>query len=120
MSHLNRRLLFWSPRILCIAFAVFLSLFATDVLSEQHGFLKTAVALLIHLIPVYIVLAVLLAAWQWEWVGAVLFTAAAATYAVWALPRHPDWTAFISLPLLVIAALFLAGWTKRADLHAAH
>jgi hypothetical protein len=32
-----RRLLFWSPRVLCVAFAIFLSLFALDVFSEGLG-----------------------------------------------------------------------------------
>jgi len=32
-------------------------LFALDVLSEGYGFWKTLLALLIHLVPVYIVLA---------------------------------------------------------------
>jgi len=120
MSLLSRRLLFWSPRVLCVAFAVFLGLFATDVFREHLGFPRTAIALLIHLIPAFVVLAVLLAAWRWEWVGAALFAAAAAVYAIDVLPRHPDWAATISLPLLAIAALFLAGWAKRADLHATH
>jgi uncharacterized membrane protein len=57
MNTISKRLLFWTPRAICIAFAIFLSLFALDVLSEGYGFWKTLLALLIHLVPVYIVLA---------------------------------------------------------------
>ena len=54
-----KRVLFWTPRILCILFAIFLSLFALDVFGEGLGFWKTILALLIHLVPVYIVVIVL-------------------------------------------------------------
>jgi len=35
MNALLKRLFFWSPRILCILFAVFLSLFALDVFNGR-------------------------------------------------------------------------------------
>ena len=62
---------------------MFLSLFALDVFSEGYGFWETILALLIHLIPVYIVVIVLVIAWRREWVGAVLFNALALFYLVW-------------------------------------
>jgi zinc transporter ZupT len=119
MSPFARQLLYWSPRILCIAFAIFLSLFALDVFSEGYGFGETALAFLIHLIPAGIVVAVLLIAWRWEWIGAVLFTAAAAIYGVPQLVRHPSWVLGISVPMLVIAGLFLLNWIKRSELRPA-
>ena len=119
MNRIERRLLFWPPRILCIAFAVFLSLFALDVFNETHGFGQTALALLIHLVPTAIVVAVLIVAWRWEWIGAVLYAAAAAFYASRVLPKHPSWALTIALPLLAIAALFLVNWLKRSELLAA-
>jgi len=68
-----KRVLFWTPRVLCILFAIFLSLFSLDVFSEGYGFWETILALLIHLVPVYIVVIALVIAWRWEWVGASLF-----------------------------------------------
>lgn len=41
MSRITARLLYRSPRILSIAFAIFLSLFAFDVFSEVHGCWRT-------------------------------------------------------------------------------
>ena len=76
-------------------------------------------ALLIHLVPTWIVLAILVVSWRWEWVGAVLYTAAGAFYAHFALLRHhPNWIPPIAVPLLVVAALFLWNWLKRRELHA--
>ena len=120
MSLIGRRLLFWSPRILCLAFAVFLSQFALDVFNEGYSFLNTIRALMIHLIPAAIIVAALLVAWRWEWTGAVIFPAAAAFYSVRVLPRHPSWALIMSVPLVVIAGLFLANWLKRSELRPSH
>jgi hypothetical protein len=118
-----KRLLFWSPRILCILFAAFLSLFALDVFDGRHGFWQTMLALLMHLIPVFVLILALVIAWRWEWVGAVLYAAAGTWYVIWAL-RHPNlparikllWSSTIAGPAFVIAALFLLNWLYRAQL----
>ena len=58
----------------------------------------------------------LVLAWRWEWIGAVLFTAVGVLYMVSAW-HHPLWVLTISGPLFGIAALLLANWVKRAELH---
>ena len=114
-----RQLLFWSPRVLTILFALFLSLFALDVFEEGYGFWETVLALFMHLIPTWIVLAVLALSWRWEWIGTVLFVALALIYAYFAVGRgHPEWTVPISGPLLLIAGLFLVNWLYRKQLRA--
>jgi hypothetical protein len=116
MSGYSRRILFWAPRALGIAFAVFLSVFALDVFGEGYGFWNTLFALAMHLIPTAIVVVVLVLAWRWEWIGAVLFAAAGTLYLLNTL-RHPDWILLISGPLFLIAALFMISWLKRSELH---
>jgi len=49
MNSFSRKVLFWTPRLACLGFAIFLSLFALDVFSEGNGFWKTILGLLIHL-----------------------------------------------------------------------
>jgi hypothetical protein len=51
MTTTTRKALFWARRLLCIAYIVFLSLFALDVFRELHGFRQTTAGLLIHLVP---------------------------------------------------------------------
>ena len=120
MSHFTARLLYWSPRILAIAFAVFISIFALDAFGENHGFWPTALAFSIHMIPTMIVVAILIAAWRWEWVGAVVYALLTALYLWWGLPRRPLFgVLMIAIPLLVIAGLFLADWIERAKLRLA-
>jgi hypothetical protein len=112
-----KRFLFWTPRILCILFAVFLSLFSLDVFDEGLGLGRTILALLIHLVPVYLVVIVLVIAWRWEWVGALLFNALAVLYVVWAWGRfHWSASAAISGPLILVGILFLFNWIYRAQL----
>ena len=101
MNSASKRLLYWSPRAVGIAFAIFLSLFALDVFREGYGLGKTVLALLIHLIPALMVLAGLAIAWRREWIGAAGFAGLAMWYAVANWRRHPDWVMVIGGPLVV-------------------
>jgi hypothetical protein len=117
MSDGTKKLLYWTPRVLCIAFALFLSIFALDVFDAGYSFGETIVALFMHLIPVYMVIAALVIAWRWEWTGGVLFTALGLFYIYMTWNRAPLLAyVFISGPAFLLAALFLANWFYRADL----
>ena len=117
MNTSTKRVLFWTPRVLGILFAVFTSLFALDVFSEGNGFWKTILALLIHLVPTYLVVIALVIAWRWEWVGTILFSAFAVFYVVWFWGRFPL-VAYLSIsgPLALVGVLFLFNWIYRAQL----
>jgi len=126
MTSLYRRTLFWAPRVLSIAYIAFLSMFALDVFGEKQGFWGTLLALTMHLIPTFVLIAGLLLAWRWEWIGATLYAAAGMLYVMWVLwvPRPLSaaikltWIVTIAGPVFVIAALFLANWLKHGELHA--
>ncbi|OGU42589.1 MAG: hypothetical protein A2X61_17115 [Ignavibacteria bacterium GWB2_35_12] len=110
MNKTIRILLLWSPRILCILFAVFISLFSLDVFAGTHGLMQTIVGLLIHLIPTFVIVGVLILSWRWEWIGAVAYVGMAVFYAYMINFRRWDWIALISTPLLIIGILFLVSW----------
>lgn len=112
MNMTTRRVLFWIPRILCILFALFLSMFALDVFSEDYGFGETILALLIHLVPTFFVVIALLIAWRRERFGAILFIALALIYLV--MSKGESWV--ISGPLLLVGVLFLFNWIYGARL----
>ena len=120
MTEGQKKVLYWAPRVSCLAFAVFLSLFAMDVFGEGLGFWRTLLALFMHLIPVFVVLLILALAWRWEWIGAVFLTVLGCLQMRLMLLRHVPWEswALIAGPLWVLAALFLANWLKRKELHA--
>ena len=112
MNTTTKRVLFWIPRVLCILFAMFLSMFALDVFSEGYGFGETILALLVHLVPTYVVVIALVIAWLWEGVGAILFIALALFYLV--TSRGESW--LISGPLFLVGVLFVFNWIYRAQL----
>jgi hypothetical protein len=117
MSAQSRTLFFWAPRLLTIAFAIFLSAFALDAFAEGYPLGKLVLALLIHLIPAAIIVLVLAFAWRWELVGTVFFAGLAIFYWLNNV-RHPNWIVIISGPLFLIAVFFLVNWVKRDKLDA--
>lgn len=70
---MSNKILYWTPRILCILFIIFISMFALDVFSEGYGFLEVLLALFMHLLPSFIFLGILLISWKWELIGGILF-----------------------------------------------
>jgi len=124
VSTFSKAVLFWAPRILTLVFIAFLSLFALDAFGEGRGLWGTILALLIHLVPCFILAGVLILAWRWEWIGAALYGSAALFYIVSVSGRHlpaavkANWMLVIAGPALIIAGLFLANWLKRAELRA--
>lgn len=109
-----RRLLFWAPRILCLCFAAFISIFAVDVFGAQLGFWNTLLALLIHLIPTWIVLIVLALSWRRGWIAGVVFPSLGVLYLVTFWGKF-HWSAYlvISGSLVLLGILFLVDWLSR-------
>ena len=68
------KVLHWLPRIMCILAILFVSLFALDAFSPELTFWQQIGAFLIHLIPSFILLALLLVTWKWELIGGIIFT----------------------------------------------
>ena len=117
MNTSTKRVLFWTPRILGILFALFISIFALDVFGEGYSFWETILALLIHLVPTSIIVIALVIAWRWEWVGAILLIALGVFYIVSSWGKFPFVTyLMISGPSFLVGVLFLVNWVYRAEL----
>ena len=100
------KIVYWFPRILSIAFVLFLSLFALDVFGEYSGW-QTILAFLIHLLPSFILLAVILVAWRYDLVGAVAFLGFAVFYIFMVGFNRPwSWYVGISCPAAIVGILF--------------
>jgi len=103
-----RDILHWTPRVLAIAFALFLALFALDIFSEKLTIGKTVIALLMHLIPTFLLLLVVAIAWRWRLVGGILFVLlGTASIFVFHTYREPISFMVISLPIFVVGVLFI-------------
>jgi hypothetical protein len=113
------RLLYWAPRTLGIVFAVLISLFALDVFSESRGFWATSLALLLHLIPTFVLIGLLVLSWRREWIAGILFTALGVLYIFFAWNRFPLATCLlIAGPLVLTGLLFLLNWRYRKEIRA--
>jgi len=66
--------LHWLPRIICILAILFISMFALDAFAPGLTFWQQIGGLLMHLIPSFILLALLVVAWKWELIGGIIFT----------------------------------------------
>ena len=69
----NAKILYWLPRILCILAILFISLFALDSFNPKLTIWQQIAAFLIHLIPSFILLGLLILAWKRELTGGIIF-----------------------------------------------
>jgi hypothetical protein len=126
MKNKPGKLIFWTPRILAIIFIVFLSLFSLDVFDMGLDFWGTVVGLLMHNIPVFILLTILLVSWKYEIVGGIVFLTAGLLYItrllMIMLTNTPPpwyvltWAVTIAGPAFLIGILFLICWLKKKKL----
>lgn len=118
MKNKNKKLLVWSPRIICILFAIFISLFALDVFDEAGGFWQTTIALLVHLIPTAIIIFILILSWRkYPLVGALSYIILGLVYVIMAWGKfHWSVYAVISGPLFIVGILYFFNWRFRKDI----
>jgi hypothetical protein len=96
-------------RLLAVAFIVFISIFALDVFGEGYGFWQMSVALFMHLLPSFILIAVTVLAWRRERWGGIMFIAFGVVSIFWFQTwRNIPTFAVISIIPIVIGVLFIA------------
>ena len=119
-------ILYWTPRILCIVAILFLSVFAFDSFSPNQTILQQVGAFLLHLIPSFILLAILLVAWKWELIGGLIFTVIglAATPFIYLHNYRMNHSVsssllvilIITIPLVIVGVLFIISNIKARKL----
>ena len=104
--------LLWTPRVLGVAIALFLAVFALD--SFERGVSRDALPdFALHLVPALLAATAVALAWRWPWLGGMVFVSLAGAYALIA-SGHPDWLPVIAGPLLVVGLLFFWSWRSQA------
>lgn len=113
----------WLARVLCILAILFVSLFALDSFSPEMTFLQNASAFLKHLIPSFVLIAVLIVAWNREKAGGISLTAIGVAWCVFLFVFNLQRTHSVSASLLIVlllgipfvlsGVLFLASYFKR-------
>lgn len=109
MTDRTLAILHWAPRVAGILVTLFIGMFALDAFSENRGFWSALPDFLLHLIPAFALLAVVLAAWRKPKFGALIFLGFAAVYAVSSITQ-PNWILTISGPLALVGTLYFLSW----------
>jgi hypothetical protein len=122
----SMKLLYWSPRILAIVAILFISIFALDAFEPGRPFSEQLVAFLIHLVPSFILLAILLLAWKRELAGGILFALIGLATTPWVFMHnyrmnHSIWMSLliilmITIPFVVVGGLFIWDHFRRRRL----
>jgi hypothetical protein len=77
MAGMKEKMLYWIPRVLMILAILFMMMFSLDVFGGGEPLFRQLLAFLMHNIPAFILIGILLVAWKWEMAGGVLFIIAA-------------------------------------------
>lgn len=78
---MKNKLLYWTPRIFAILAILFMMMFSMDCF--EMGGKDALICLVMHNIPAFIILIVLIIAWKWELIGGILFVAASFAGAIY-------------------------------------
>jgi len=100
--------LFWIPRVLAILFILFLSLFALDVFTGEVPLIQELGGFVIHLIPSFALIIVLIISWRKPLTGGIIFILLGLVFTFY-FRTYQALLNFltISFPLIVIGALFI-------------
>ncbi len=105
---MKQKILYWTPRILAILAILFMMMFSLDCFGEYSTLREKLLCFIMHNIPAYIVIAVLIIAWKRELAGGILFllTALAGSLYFRAFSGNPG-VLLIMLPFLITGILFI-------------
>jgi hypothetical protein len=103
-----KQFLTWCPRLLTLAFALFISAFAADAFSAGGTIWQQTGDFLMHLIPTAVTLGFLWIAWRYRVVGGLLFILWGLVFTInFGTHRSAALFLLFSMPLLLSGFLFL-------------
>lgn len=98
----SNQLLYWTPRVLAIMAIAFVSLFALDAFQPGEPLGRQLLAFLIHMIPSFVLMAVLWLAWKRELAGGILFALIGLATSPWVFMHNYQMNHSFALSLLII------------------
>ena len=120
------KILYWTPRVICILAILFVSLFALDAFDSKLTMWQQIGGFLIHLVPSFILLGLLLVAWKYEYVGGIILVIIGLIFSFIVFRmnfrmNHSIWMsigiiAAITLPFVIAGALFMIHHSKIKSL----
>jgi hypothetical protein len=119
------KIIHWLPRIICILAILFISMFAADAFEHGNTIWQKLGAFLMHLIPSFILLAFLIIAWKWEFVGGIIFIALGLGFIPYIFNHNYNMNhsvgltlgivAAINLPFVLVGILFLSNYRMKKN-----
>jgi len=112
------RIIYYAPCVLGILGILYLSLFALDVFSMDAPWHQLLLGFLIHMIPNFVLIGLLVLAWHFERIGGSLFVAAGLMPIF--LLSNPLWVnLMLGGPFILTGLLFwLSFWWKHRPVRA--
>jgi len=117
------KILYWTPRILGILAILFISMFALDAFQHGLSIWQQIAAFLMHLIPSFILLLVLIIAWKRELLGGIIFLVLGLGLSPFVFihnynMNHSVWMSLgvimlITVPFVVVGGLFIMSWRYK-------
>lgn len=113
------KVLYWTPRIVSILFILFIALFSLDVFEPGLSLGQMIIGFLMHNIPTFALIIIVIIAWKREIVGAIAFFLAGIAYIVSVFASSDfewymlSWSLIIAGPAFFIAILYLLNWRRK-------
>jgi hypothetical protein len=104
--HRGNKYVTWTLRIILIITLLFWALFSLDVFDEDLGFWDTLLGLLMHNIPSFIMIVILIISWKWENVGGTLLMLCVLGFAIYLFMGSGN---FMYGTLIMLGIPFLIG-----------
>ncbi len=118
--------LHWMPRIICILAILFISLFALDSFGPNLTVWQQIGAFLIHLIPTFVLIALLIVAWKWEYIGGIIFIIIGLGLSPFIFKHNYNMNhsvgmslgiiLMVTFPLVVVGILFIMSYFMKKNL----
>ena len=115
----------WTPRILCIGAILFVSMFALDSFDPGIPLGQQLLNFLMHLIPSFVLILLLVIAWKWQLIGGILFTIAGIGFSPFVFMLNYNRTQsvttslfvilIITIPFVVVGTLFIMGHYMKKE-----
>jgi hypothetical protein len=106
---MKNKILFWIPRILCILAIGFVMMFSLDVFDPKYTLSEQLLGFLMHNIPAWILIGLLVISWRWEFVGGIIFIiiSIAMILLFTKFLTMNYYSMIVSGPFMIVGALFI-------------
>jgi hypothetical protein len=119
----STKILHWTPRVLCVLAILFISLFAADAFEPGIPITQQLLHFFMHLIPSFILFALLFFAWNRELWGGIIFTALGVVFTPiifmhnlkmnHSIAMSLSVILMITIPFVVVGLLFIANHQSK-------